>query len=200
MHKEPYERKREGPPLPRKKLYLQLYLQALLSGMLLVGANSYIAIARKKFVEALGWISDEDLLNYTVIAESVPGGNVCNFFTMVGYKVAGVLGSLLMYIGVITAPVVFMTVVTLFYPYFVDNQIVQTFMRGMAAATCSIIVNVLIDLSRSTAQKQGWKIFGITVVAFAMNYFFGVKTAWLILIGVAASILVSLVIFLKRAR
>ena len=184
----------------RNKLYRQLYLQALLSGMLLVGANSYIGIARKKFVEALGWITDEDLMNYTVIAESVPGGNVCNFFTMVGYKVAGVLGSACMYIGVITAPIVFMTVVTMFYPYFVDNQIVQTFMNGMAAATCSIIVNVLIDLSRSMAQKQGWKVFWITAAAFALHSFFGVKTAWLILIGVAASVIASLVIYIKKAR
>jgi len=168
--------------------------------MLLVGTNSYIGIARKKFVEALGWITDEDLLNYTVIAESVPGGNVCNFFTMVGYRVAGVLGSALMYVGVITAPVVFMTFVTMFYPYFIDNRLVQTFMYGMTAATCSIIVNVLLDIGRSTAQQQGWKVFGITGAAFALNFFLGIKTAWLILLGVAASVVVSVYIFLKRVR
>ena len=177
-----------------------MYLQALLSGMLLVGSNSYIAVARKKFVESLGWLTDEDLLNFTVIAESVPGGNVCNFFTIVGYKVAGVFGSALMYVGVITAPVTFMTFVTLFYPYFVDNMLFQAFMHGMAVSTCAIIVNVLIDIGGNMAKKQGWKVFGITGAAFSLNYFLHIATAWLILIGVAISAIYSIVIYIKQAR
>jgi chromate transporter len=184
--------------MAKKNIYLQMYLQALLSGMFLVGANSYIAIARKNFVERLGWISDEELLDFSVMAESVPGGNVCNFFTMVGYKTAGVLGSVVMYLGVITAPVTFMTIIAFYYDYFIDNPLLQTFMRGMTAGACAIIVGVIIDVGGSVAKSRGWKVFGITAAAFVLNYFLRVNIAWIILAGVAASVVTTVIKYRKR--
>ena len=182
----------------KKNLYLQLYLQALVSGMFLVGANSYLAIARKKFVEEKGWISDEELLDFSVMAESVPGGNVCNIFTMIGYKVGGVAGSVLMYIGVITAPIVFMTIVTLFYDYFIESSMIRTFMQGMTAAACAIIVSVIVDIGGMVAKTRGLKVFLITGAAFILNYFFHVNLAWLILAGVVASIVLTIIKFKKQ--
>ena len=184
--------------MAKKNLYLQLYFQALYAGLFLVGANSYIAIAQKNFVENLGWLSEEELLDFSVMAQSVPGGNVCNFFTMVGYKVAGTFGSVLMYCGVITAPIVFMTIIAVFYNFFIDNTVFQTFMQGMTIATCAIIVSVIIDISGSTAKKRGWKVFWITGIAFALNYFLRVHIALIILAGVAASIVTTIAKYKKR--
>jgi chromate transporter len=181
-----------------KNIYLQLYFQALFSGLFLVGANSYLAIARKNFVEKLGWLTDEDLLSFSVMAESVPGGNVCNFFTMVGFKVAGVFGAVLMYLGVITAPITFMTVIAIFYDYFVDNPMLQFFMQGMTAGTCAIIVGVIIDISGTTAKSRGLKVFWITGAAFVLNYFMRLNLAWIILMGVAASVVTTVMKFRKQ--
>ena len=183
--------------MAKKKLYLKIFLQAMYSGMLLVGVNSYLAIARKKFVEELGWLGDDELLDFSVMAESVPGGNACNFFTLLGYKVGGVTGSALMYLGVITAPIIIMTVIALFYDFFIDSPWLQIFMQGMTTATCAIIVGVIVDIGGTMAKTRGFKVFWITGAAFILNYFFHVSIAWLILAGVAASIILSIIKFTK---
>ena len=44
---------------------------------------------RKKFVEKLKWIDEQEMLDLTAIAQSSPGAIAVNASILVGYRVAG---------------------------------------------------------------------------------------------------------------
>lgn len=64
-------------------------------GYAMIGIIEDICVERKK------WISHEDMMNITVIAESTPGPIAINCATFVGYKQAGVMGSVVATFGVV---------------------------------------------------------------------------------------------------
>ena len=184
----------------KETTYLQLYLQAMYTGLFFVGSGAFVAVTHRRYVEELGWISEEEMLDFYAIAAAVPGGAICNFFAMLGYKMAGVLGSVLTYLGIITAPIVFITIISFCYDAFAGNIIVQTFLQGMVAATCAIIVNTVIDISNTIARSSGWKVFSITALAFALNFFLNISIGWIILSGVAVAVITTIVKFSMRKK
>ena len=61
---------------------------------------------RRKFVEELGWIEEQEMLDLTAIAQSSPGAIAVNASILVGYRVAGFVGALLTVLGTIIPPLV----------------------------------------------------------------------------------------------
>ncbi len=58
------------------------------------GGFVIISLMRKKMVVKLGWINDEEMLDFITIAQSSPGPIAVNGSLMVGYHLAGVPGAL----------------------------------------------------------------------------------------------------------
>lgn len=59
---------------------------------------------KKKFVDDLQWIGEEEMLNLTAIAQSSPGPVAVNAAMLMGYRVAGVLGALVTILGTVLPP------------------------------------------------------------------------------------------------
>ena len=58
------------------------------------GGYAMISIIEDACVERKQWITHEEMMNMTVIAESTPGPIAINCATFVGYKKAGFLGAI----------------------------------------------------------------------------------------------------------
>ena len=114
--------------------YRTLFLSTLkLSAFTFGGGFVIIPLMRKRFVEQLGWIEEQEMLDLTAIAQSSPGAIAVNASILVGYHVAGVAGALLSIIGTILPPLVIISVISMFYKAFRDNAIVSMAMTGMLA-------------------------------------------------------------------
>ena len=75
------------------KKYVVLFLSTFqLSAFTFGGGFVIIPLIRKKFVEQLGWIGEEEMLDLAAIAQSSPGAIAVNISILVGYRVAGVPG------------------------------------------------------------------------------------------------------------
>ena len=61
-------------------------------------------LMKKKYVEDLKWIEEEEMLNMIAIAQSSPGAIAVNAAIMVGYKMAGILGALITTFGTVLPP------------------------------------------------------------------------------------------------
>lgn len=61
------------------------YLSAFTFG----GGFVIIPLMKKKFVDNLHWIEEEEMLDLTAIAQSSPGAIAVNASILVGYRVAG---------------------------------------------------------------------------------------------------------------
>ena len=112
--------------------YLKLFLSTFqLSACTFGGGFVIIPLMRKKFVEELGWIEEQEMMDLTAIAQSSPGAIAVNASILVGYHVAGISGALLTVLGTVLPPLIMISVISFFYQQFRDNVFVNMAMTGM---------------------------------------------------------------------
>ena len=65
------------------------------------GGYAMIPIIQKEIVDKKKWVNEIELLDIIAISESTPGPIAINSATYIGYKVAGVLGSVFATLGIV---------------------------------------------------------------------------------------------------
>lgn len=135
--------------------YRTLFLSTLkLSAFTFGGGFVIIPLMRKRFVEELHWIEEQEMLDLTALAQSSPGAIAVNASILVGYHVAGVMGALLSIIGTVLPPLVIISAISMFYTAFRDNAIVGMAMTGMLAGVAAVICDVVINMGKAVFQKK----------------------------------------------
>ena len=109
----------------RKVFFSTLYLSAFTFG----GGYVIVTLMKKKFVDELHWIDEDEMLDLVAIAQSAPGAIAVNGAIVVGYKLVGIAGALAAIIGTIIPPFVILSVIFYFYAAFSSNYIVKTACR-----------------------------------------------------------------------
>ena len=133
----------------KSHVYRQLFLSTLkLSACTFGGGFVIIPLMRRRFVEELGWIEEQEMLDLTAIAQSSPGAIAVNASILVGYHVAGIPGALLTVLGTVLPPLVIISVISLFYQAFRDNAIVNLAMAGMLCGVAAVIFDVVINMAK----------------------------------------------------
>ena len=97
------------------KMLLQLFVSTFyISAFTFGGGYVIIPLMKKKFVDELHWIDDEEMLNMAAIAQSSPGAVAVNASILVGYRVAGVVGAAISILGTVLPPLIIISVISLF--------------------------------------------------------------------------------------
>ena len=136
-----------------KGKYSKLFLSTFqLSACTFGGGFVIIPLLRKKFVEELGWIEEQEMMDLTAIAQSSPGAIAVNASILVGYRVAGFRGAMLTVLGTILPPLFIISVISLFYQAFRDNTIVNMAMAGMLCGVAAVILDVAINMAKTVLQ------------------------------------------------
>ena len=165
------------------KRYGQLFVSTFkLSACTFGGGFVMIPLLRKRFVEELGWIEEQEMMDLTAIAQSSPGAIAVNASILVGYRVAGIPGALLTVLGAVLPPLMIISVISLFYQAFRDNAIVNMAMAGMLCGVAAVIVDVVIHMVKTIVQQR--KIVPLLVLlgSFAAVRFYGVNIILVILV------------------
>lgn len=141
-----------------------------------------VPLMRKRFVEELGWIEEQEMLDMTAIAQSSPGAIAVNAAILVGYHVAGISGALLTVLGTVIPPMIIISVISMFYQAFRDNPVVNLVMAGMLCGVAAVIFDVVIDMTKMIFEKK--KILPVLVLigAFIAVRFFSVNILLVILV------------------
>lgn len=135
--------------------YLTLFLSVFqLSACTFGGGFVIIPLMRKRFVEKLGWIGEQEMLDLTAIAQSSPGAIAVNAAILVGYHVAGIPGALLSVLGTVTPPLIVISVISLFYQAFRDHPVVNMAMAGMLCGVAAVILDVVIKLCKNVLKEK----------------------------------------------
>lgn len=146
--------------------YRTLFLSTLqLSAFTFGGGFVIIPLMRKKFVEQLHWIDEQEMLDLTAIAQSSPGAIAVNASILVGYRVAGIPGACLTVLGSILPPLVIISIISLFYAAFRDNPIVNMAMNGMLAGVAAVIIDVVYTMGRSIVKLR--RVLPVLVMLFS---------------------------------
>ncbi len=176
------------------RLYRTLFLSSLqLSAFTFGGGYVIVPLMRRRFVEQLHWIDEEEMLDMTAIAQAAPGAMAVNAALLVGYRMAGFVGALVTMAGTILPPLLMLTVISYFYEAFRDNTVVALILKGMRAGVAAVIADVVVTMARGVARERRLLPLLLMAGAFAASYFFAVNVALILLICGAAGALDTLI-------
>ena len=163
--------------------YIKLFLSTFkISACTFGGGFVIIPLLRRKFVEELGWIDEQEMMDLTAIAQSSPGAIAVNASILVGYRVAGIPGAMLTVLGTVLPPLSIISVISLFYKAFRYNAIVNAAMAGMLCGVAAVILDVVINMVKGIFKQK--RILPVLVMAgaFAAVRFFSVNIIIIILV------------------
>ena len=173
---------------------LELFLSFMKIGAFTFGGGyAMLPIMEQEIVEKKKWICAEDVIDIVAISESTPGVLAVNFATYIGYKVGGVLGSILATLGVVLPSFTIIVLISLFLNAFQSNQLIQNFLLGIKAGVVVLLFNAVIKLSKS-CKMTGLSVV-IAAVSLLVSIMFDVPVMIMLLIGALIGIIFG---FLKK--
>lgn len=165
------------------KIYRKLFSTTFkISACTFGGGFVIIPLMRRKFVEELGWIEEQEMMNLTAIAQSSPGAIAVNASMLIGYHVAGPIGAFITILGTVLPPFIIISVISFFYQAFRDNIIVNMAMAGMLAGVAAVICDVVINMIKNIIKQKRLLHFLMLIGAFASTYFFKINIIFIILV------------------
>ncbi len=165
-----------------KKLWILFSSVLYISAFTFGGGYVIVPLMQKKFVEDLKWIDENEMLDLIAIAQSSPGAVAVNTSILIGYRISGVVGSLVAIVGTVIPPLLIIGIVSIFYNQFRDNIFVNSFLNAMRAAVCAVIFNVVIRLVRNVLKEQDVINDLLIIVCLVAAIGFGLNVALIILI------------------
>lgn len=175
---------------------LELFLTFFKIGLFTFGGGyAMISIIENTCVANKKWITDEEMLNMTVIAESTPGPIAINCSTYVGFKRKGFIGAVAATLGVILPSFCIIFLISLFLDNFLEITFIASAFKGIKAAVGILIVDAAVKIFRKS-KKTALSVT-LTVAAFlallAIDVF-ALNISSVILLAAAA--VVGLAVFL----
>ena len=174
----------------RKHVLWKLFVSTLyLSAFTFGGGYVIVTLMKEKFVDELHWMEEDEMLDLIAIAQSAPGAIAGTQYTVVGYKLAGLLGAIVAIIATIIPPFAIMTVISYFYELFRDNFIVSKLLAGMQAGVGAVIASVVWDMGGGVVKQKSVVSDFIMLAAFLATCVFRVNVVYIILACIALGVL-----------
>ena len=128
-------------------LLLELFITFAETGLFTFGGGyAMIALIEDICVEKKKWITHDEMMSLTVIAESTPGPVAINCATYVGYKQKGIVGAIAATIGMIVPSFIIIFLITGFLDRFLEIQWVARAFAGIKIAVGILILDAAFKL------------------------------------------------------
>ena len=165
------------------------------------GGYAMLSIIEDICVEKKNWITHDEMMNITVIAESTPGPIAINCATYVGYKKGKLPGAILATLGVAMPSFVIIFVISMFLEGFLEIAWIAHAFQGIKLAVGILILDAALKMIRKMPKKR--LQIGILIAAFAVILLINVLNLHLssvVVMIAAASISVAFFLAGERRR
>ena len=159
------------------------------------GGYAMIPLIQNEAVEKRGWVTDDDILEVIAIAESTPGPIAINSATFVGYRAAGVVGSMCATLGVVLPSFVIILLISFVLKKFSDILAVQYAFHGIRAGVLALLCKSLWTMYKKS--PKGWVSYVVMAAAFVLTAIVGINVIFVI-IGCAVFGLVTSMYLKKK--
>ena len=186
------------------KGYLSLFLTMLKIGLFTFGGGyAMIALLENEFVEKRKWLEKDEFLDVAAVAESTPGPIAINAATYIGYKNAGIIGSIIATLGICIPSFVIIYAISLFFDAFLSLTLVAYAFKGIQICVVYLILTAGLKMLKQM-KKTVFNIIIISITLICMIVFslFAVKfsTIFYILISGACGLAVYLLGKIRKAE
>ena len=136
-------------------MLLDLFLTFAKIGLFTFGGGyAMIALIENTCVEKKKWITSDDMMNITVVAESTPGPIAINCATFVGYKKKGLIGAIVATLGIIVPSFVIILIITKLLDNFLTISIVANAFKGIKLAVGILIIDAAFKSHKKTCSSS----------------------------------------------
>ena len=184
--------------LSGKKFLCMRILGTLFLTFLKIGAFTFgggyamVALLETEFVEKRGWLTQEEFLDMTAIAESTPGPMAVNSATYLGYRLGGFAGAAISTLAVALPSFLIIYLIFLFFDRFLALSLVARAFRGIQICVVYLICSAGIKMYRSLEHTVLNRVIFLAVAgAMAVTSLFAVNfsSIFYILISGAVGVL-----------
>ena len=133
------------------ELLIRLFIAFLKIGTFSFGGGyAMLPFIQKEIVESNTWISMSEFTDIIGISQMTPGPVAINSATFVGYKVGGVIGSIIATLGVITTSFILITIINKLLSKLKESKVVKAALLGMRPVLIALIIYAFIDLAKES--------------------------------------------------
>ena len=188
--------------MKKTKEYLSLFLTMLKIGLFTFGGGyAMIALLENEFVAKKKWIEKDEFLDVAAIAESTPGPIAINAATYIGFKNAGIVGSIIATLGICIPSFVIIYAISLFFDAFLSLTLVAYAFKGIQICVVYLILSAGLKMLKQMKKTEfNIIIILITLICMVALSLFAVKfsTIFYILISGAFGVVVYFLGKLKK--
>ena len=135
------------------KILSELFLTFARIGLFTFGGGyAMISVIDHDCVAKKQWITSDELLEMTVIAESTPGPIAINCATFTGHKIAGIPGAVAATLGMVLPSFVIIYLVSMFLDNFLELTLVANAFRGIKIAVGLLILDAGIGMVKKAKK------------------------------------------------
>ena len=161
------------------------------------GGYAMIALIENTCVENRRWITHDEMMNITVVAESTPGPIAINCATYVGFKQKGFWGALAATAGMILPSFCIIFAISRFLDHFLEIAWIAHAFQGIKIAVGILILDAALKMLKKMQKKPMPLAFMLCAfAAMLMIDIFSVRISSIVLMLAAG--LISLIVFMVR--
>ena len=171
--------------------FASLFLVFLKIGAVVFGSG-YVLLAflRADLVVHRGWLTDSQLIDAVAIGQITPGP-VFTTATFIGYLLGGTKGAALATLGIFLPAFLLVAASGPLVPHIRKSKLAGSFLDGVIVASLALMAVVAWQLGRASLVDAVTIVLALASLVALLR--FRLNSAWLVLTGAAAGLLVHLV-------
>lgn len=167
------------------------------------GGYAMLPILTREFADKRGWVTDTELNDYFAIGQVTPGIIAVNVATFIGNKKKGLIGGIVGTIGLVTAPVIIITLIAALLTNFADLEIVKHAFSGIRVCVCVLILSAILRLWKKSVPDIPALI--ICAILFLLSAFgnmlpVSVSPVILVILSAVAGIIIQSIRTSKKTK
>lgn len=175
------------------KIFLKFFKIGI---MLLGGGYAMLPVLKSELVEKSEVLSEEELVDYYALAQSIPGVIACNLAIFIGYKLRRSLGAIVAGLGVVVSAFLPILIIAIFLKQFAEIGIIKSIFFGVGVGVIVLIITAILDIWKYAILDK-WTIL-ITLVTLILSIQFNVSPAYIILSALIVGVLLARIKTVKK--
>ena len=147
---------------------LELFLTFAKIGLFTFGGGyAMIALIEDSCVEKKKWLTHDEMMELTVVAESTPGPIAINCASFVGYRQKGFAGAVSATVGMVLPSFCILYFISLCLDDFLEITVIASAFRGIKLAVGLLILNAGINMAKKmkkTPLSQGILVSSLIIL------------------------------------
>lgn len=162
-------------------MYFLLFKELfLISAFTFGGGYVIVPLVKKKFVDELELIDEDEMINLIAVSQSAPGAIAINVAILLGYKFRGISGALVCAFATALPPFIIMSIISKFYVAFKQNDYINMAMLGMRSGVSAVIINAVFKMAQPNFKS---KInIALMLISFICIAIFSVSSIYVLMI------------------